>query len=136
VKPWETHVRELLLKQSYGSDLRSFGPASRSLKVAKGSVPILRRAREPLINIAVQSSSGTSQAALDGLSPPLVPSLFWAAGWVVLMVSASRSRIPVSSTTRVKSAIVFSLMIEGSGSLACRIFGRLGRQPAGRRRSQ
>jgi hypothetical protein len=34
-------------------------------------------------------------------------------------------KIPVCSTTRVKSAIVFSLMIDGSGSLACRIVGRL-----------
>src|SRR5258708_31838485 len=37
----------------------------------------------------------------------------------------SRSKIPVCRTTRVKSAIVFSLMIDGSGSLGCRIFGRL-----------
>ncbi len=36
-----------------------------------------------------------------------------------------RFRIPVCSTTRVKSAIVFSLMIDGSGFLGCRIFGRL-----------
>jgi hypothetical protein len=36
-----------------------------------------------------------------------------------------RFRIPVCSTTRVKSAIVFSLMIDGSGSLDCWIFGRL-----------
>ena len=35
----------------------------------------------------------------------------------------SRSRIPVCSTTRVKSATV-SLMIDGAGSLDCRIFGR------------
>ena len=34
------------------------------------------------------------------------------------------SRIPVCSTTRVKSAIVFSLMVDGSGSLGCRICGR------------
>src|SRR5882724_3937575 len=33
--------------------------------------------------------------------------------------------IPVCSTTRVKSAIVFSLMIDGSGSRGRRIFGRL-----------
>jgi hypothetical protein len=33
-------------------------------------------------------------------------------------------KIPVCSTTRVKSAIVFSLMIDGSGSLGCRICGR------------
>jgi hypothetical protein len=35
------------------------------------------------------------------------------------------SRLPVCSTTRVKSAIVFSLMVDGSGSLGCRICGRL-----------
>jgi hypothetical protein len=33
--------------------------------------------------------------------------------------------MPVCSTTRVKSAIVFSLMIDGSGSRGCRIFGML-----------
>src|SRR4029077_3670921 len=33
--------------------------------------------------------------------------------------------MPVCSTTRVKSATVFSLMIDGSGSFDCRIFGRL-----------
>src|SRR5260370_41733224 len=37
---------------------------------------------------------------------------------------ASRSKIPVCSTTRVKSATVFSLMIDGSASRDCRIFGR------------
>ena len=37
----------------------------------------------------------------------------------------SRSRILVGSTTRVMSAIVFSLMIDGSGSLDCRILGGL-----------
>ena len=37
----------------------------------------------------------------------------------------SRSRMPVCSTTRVKSATVFSLMVDGSGSRCCRIFGRL-----------
>ena len=37
-----------------------------------------------------------------------------------------RFRIPVCSTTRVKSATVLSLMIDGLGlSLDCRIFGRL-----------
>ena len=35
------------------------------------------------------------------------------------------SKIPVCSTTRVKSAIVFSLMVDGSNPLDCRIFGRL-----------
>jgi hypothetical protein len=39
--------------------------------------------------------------------------------------AAGRSKMSVCSTTRVKSATVFSLMIDGSGSLACRIFGRL-----------
>ena len=39
--------------------------------------------------------------------------------------AASRTRIPVCSTTRVKSATVFSLMVDGSGSRGCRIFGRL-----------
>jgi hypothetical protein len=33
--------------------------------------------------------------------------------------------IPVWSTTRVKSAIVLSLMVDGSGSRGCRILGRL-----------
>ena len=33
-------------------------------------------------------------------------------------------RIPVCSTTRVKSARVFLLIVEGSGSRGCRIFGR------------
>jgi hypothetical protein len=37
----------------------------------------------------------------------------------------SRSKIPVCSTTRVKSATVLSLMIDGSGSRCCRIFGWL-----------
>jgi hypothetical protein len=36
-----------------------------------------------------------------------------------------RARIPVCSTTRVKSEIVFPLMVDGSGSRGCRIFGRL-----------
>jgi len=36
-----------------------------------------------------------------------------------------RSSIPVCSTTRIKSAIVFSLMVGGSASLHCVIFGRL-----------
>ena len=40
-------------------------------------------------------------------------------------ISVRRSRIPVCSTTRVKSAIVFSLMVDGSGPRGCRIFGRL-----------
>jgi len=35
-----------------------------------------------------------------------------------------RARIPVCSTTRVKSAIVLSLMVDGSASPDCRIFGR------------
>src|ERR1700738_97605 len=34
-------------------------------------------------------------------------------------------KMPVCSTTRVKSAIVLSLMIDGSGSFDCRIFARL-----------
>jgi hypothetical protein len=34
------------------------------------------------------------------------------------------SKIPACSTARVKSAIVFSLMIDSSGYLDCRIFGR------------
>src|SRR6202043_1973227 len=34
-------------------------------------------------------------------------------------------KMPVRSTTRVKSAIVFSLRVDGSASLDCRIFGRL-----------
>src|ERR1039457_2825015 len=33
--------------------------------------------------------------------------------------------MPVRSTTLLKSAIVFSLMVDGSGSPCCRIFGRL-----------
>src|SRR5258705_13144685 len=33
------------------------------------------------------------------------------------------TKFPACTTTRVKSAIVFSLMIDGSGSLSCRIFG-------------
>jgi hypothetical protein len=37
--------------------------------------------------------------------------------------AAGRSKMSVCSTTRVKSATVFSWMIDGSGSLACRIFG-------------
>jgi hypothetical protein len=40
-------------------------------------------------------------------------------------VGGSRSKIPACSTTRVKSAIVLSLMVDGSGSRSCRIFGRL-----------
>jgi hypothetical protein len=40
------------------------------------------------------------------------------------VATGSRSKIPICSTTRVKSAIVFSLMIDGS-SLDCRIIGRL-----------
>ena len=42
-------------------------------------------------------------------------------GWRVSGAAGpARSRIPVRSTTRVKSAIVFSLMVDGSGSLDCR----------------
>src|SRR5882724_2380734 len=40
-------------------------------------------------------------------------------------ISVRRSRMPVCSPTRVKSAIVFSLIVDGSGSRGCRIFGRL-----------
>jgi hypothetical protein len=36
-----------------------------------------------------------------------------------------RSKIPVCSTTRAKSAIVFSLMIDCAGCRGCQIFGRL-----------
>lgn len=39
--------------------------------------------------------------------------------------AGARPRMPVCSTTRVKSAIVFSLTVDGSGSPICRIFGRL-----------
>ncbi len=42
-----------------------------------------------------------------------------------IAAGGSRCRIPISSTTRVKSAIVFSLMLDGLGSLGCWIFGRL-----------
>jgi hypothetical protein len=35
----------------------------------------------------------------------------------------SRCKIPVRSTTRVKSAIVVSLMVDGSGARGCRIIG-------------
>jgi hypothetical protein len=44
---------------------------------------------------------------------------------ILSVATGSRSKIPVCSTTRVKSAIVFSLMVDGSRSLGCRIFGRL-----------
>jgi hypothetical protein len=37
------------------------------------------------------------------------------------------SKIAVSSNTREKSAIVFTLIIDRAGSLLCRIFGRLRR---------
>ena len=39
--------------------------------------------------------------------------------------AASRSKFPFCSTMRMKSTIFFSLMIDGSGSRGCRIFGRL-----------
>jgi hypothetical protein len=49
----------------------------------------------------------------------------YSSGWCVSGSAVpERSRIPVSSTTRVKSAIVFSLTVEGSASLDCRILGR------------
>jgi hypothetical protein len=35
------------------------------------------------------------------------------------------SKIPACSTARIKSATIFSSMVDGSGSLDCRIFGRL-----------
>ena len=42
----------------------------------------------------------------------------------------SRSRMPVSSTTRVKSAPVFSLMTEAASFLDCRIFRRVRKRGA------
>src|ERR1700738_3123858 len=39
-------------------------------------------------------------------------------------LTARKAALPVCSTTRVKSAIVLSLMVDGSASPDCRIFGR------------
>jgi hypothetical protein len=54
-------------------------------------------------------------AAVDGGHQSFAP----------LPASFSRSKIPVYSTTRAKSATVSWLIVDGSGSRGCRIFGRL-----------
>jgi hypothetical protein len=79
------------------------------------------------------------------------PCLFWAI-WIAAAgegghcsspdfgFGASRFKMPVCSTSRGKSGIVFSLMVEGEASFGCRIFGtskpvRMARSQAGMRYS-